>query len=196
MNCLTERENQWSLIFSVRYRKLNEIYLHYLLRYLPSWQFGSPVWSLQGSCPLLLTAHILLCIWPAQKRSHKISHVTNTATNLKVFYINYLNRTYSWYNNTTTSEKKNHMCTHITDGILCLGHCHYLLVAHHPWIPGLLLWELRLRLKGPFIYKRQTWPITNVPKPGNSVSCKAFMNLLNKPCNSFMWNDTKNELKY
>lgn len=152
MDCLTEREKQWSLIFSVRYRKLNEIHLHYLLRYLPSWQFGSPVWSLQGSYPLLLTAHILLCIWPAQKRSHKISHVTNTVKNFKVFDINYLNRTYSWYNNTTTSEKK--MCTHITDGILCLGHCHYLLVAHHPWIPGLLLWELRLRLKGLFIYKR------------------------------------------
>lgn len=107
MDCLTERENQWSLIFSVRYRKLNEIHLHYLLRYLPSWQFGSPVWSLQGSYPLLLTAHILLCIWPAQKRSHKISHVTNTVKNCNFFYINYLNRIYSWYNNTTTSEKKN-----------------------------------------------------------------------------------------
>lgn len=85
MDCLTERENQWSLIFSVRYRKLNEIHLHYLLRYLPSWQFGSPVWSLQGSYPLLLTAHILLCIWPVQKRSHKISHVTNTVKNFKFF---------------------------------------------------------------------------------------------------------------
>lgn len=39
---------------------------------------------------------------------------------------------------------------HITDGLLGLRHCDYLLVGHHAGVPHLLLRELRLRLKGLF----------------------------------------------
>lgn len=47
--------------------------------------------------------------------------------------------------------------THVIEGLLgLLRHGDYLLVGHRPRVPCLLLWELRLRLKGLFGHEGRT----------------------------------------
>ncbi len=70
-------------------------------------------------------------------------------------------------------------CTHITDGLLGLRHRYDLLVGHHARVPCLLLWELRLRLKGLFEYRRQTWSLPTIHETGHTVP---FMPCIVGPC--------------